>query len=100
MLATLLLVLQLGGGALNFVHDTKQVAAPKFFDLRFAVASANKLDGDVQRLAGVVPADDAAAAVEVGREADVIDTDEFDGIVNVVDEISQIRRTVAWVLFV
>ena len=81
------LLLQFPRDALDFVHDPQQVAAPEFFDLLFGVAAADEFQSDVEGFAGVVPADDSAAAVEVGRDADVVDADELYGIVDVVDEV-------------
>ena len=73
----------------------QQIAAPEFFDLRFGVAAADQLDGHIEGFAGVVPADDAAAAVEVGRDADMVDADQLDGVVDVVDEVFQVGGRVA-----
>src|SRR3990172_9479898 len=53
------------GDLLNLVHDPKQVATPQLADLLFCVPSADQLQRDVERLAGVVPAVHAPAAVEV-----------------------------------
>src|SRR4051812_12438443 len=44
----------------------QHVAAPKLGDLRLRIAPADELEGHVERLRGVAPADDASAAVEVG----------------------------------
>src|SRR5262245_59810948 len=60
------LLLKLAGGTLDFVHDAQEIAAPELFDLRFRVATADQLRRHVDRFAGVVPADYAAAAIEVG----------------------------------
>ena len=79
--------LQFRRDALDFVHHSQQVAAPEFFDLLFGVAAADKLQSHVEGFAGVVPADNAAAAVEVRRDADMVDADELYGIINMVDEI-------------
>ena len=56
-------------------------------DLRLGVAAADELERDVERLVGAVPAVDAAAAVEVRRDADVIDADHLHGVVDVIDEV-------------
>ena len=85
---------------LRVVHHSQQIAAPEFFDLFFAVAAADQFDGDVKRFAGVVPAFDTAAAVEVGCNADVIDADQFHNVVDVVDEVFNRCRRVAGKLFV
>src|SRR4051812_11864037 len=72
---------------LHFVHDPQQVAAPQLGNLRLGVAAADQFERDVERLVGAVPAVDAAAAVEVGRNADVIDADQLDRVVDVIDEV-------------
>ena len=54
-------------------------------------AAADELERDVECLGSVVPADDAPATVEVGRDADVIDSDTLDGVVDMVDEVADGR---------
>ena len=81
------LFLQFRRDPLDFVHDPQQVAAPEFFYLLFSIAAADELQSHVEGFAGVVPADDAAAAVEVGGDADVVDADELHGIIDMVDEV-------------
>src|SRR3990172_12323488 len=63
--------LQPPGDLLNLVHDPKQVATPQLADLLFVVASPDQLQRDVERLAGVVPAVHAPAAVEVRADPHV-----------------------------
>ena len=65
----------------------QQVAAPQFGDLRFGVAAPHEFQRDVERLVGAVPAVHAAAAVEVRRDADVVDADQLHGVVDVIDEV-------------
>ena len=77
----------------------QQVAAPDLADLLLGVAAAHQLQRDVERLARVVPAVDAAAAVEVRRDADVIDADLLDDVVDVIDEVldrGARRRRTGW----
>src|SRR5262245_61703586 len=81
------LLLQFRGDALDFVHDSQQVAAPDFLDLSFGITAAEKLQSDVEGFAGVIPADDAAAAVEIGRDADMVDANELHGMIDVIDEV-------------
>jgi hypothetical protein len=92
--------LQFRRDPLDFVHDPQQVGAPEFFYLLFSIASADKLQGYVEGFAGVVPADDAAATVEVRRDPNVVDTDELHGIINMVDEIFDRRGRITRVLLV
>src|SRR5688572_420466 len=79
--------LQAPGDGFGLAPDAKQVAAPHPADVGLAVAAAHELERDVERLRGAVPAVDAAAAVEVRRDADVLDADQLDGVVDVIDEV-------------
>ena len=63
---------------LDLRHHPQQIAAPQLGDLLLGVAATHQLQRDVERLARVVPAVDAAAAVEVRRDADVIDANQLD----------------------
>ncbi len=63
------------GGFLDLVPDPQEIAAPEFGDVGLAVAAADQFGGDVACLADILPAVQAAAIVEVGADADVIDAD-------------------------
>ena len=71
----------------NLRPDPQQIPAPDLADLFLRVAPPHQFQRDVEGLGGVVPAVDAAAAVEVGRNADVVDPDQLHGVVDVIDEI-------------
>src|SRR5262249_10153981 len=45
---------------------------------------------DVKGFGGAVPAIDASATVKIGRDSDVIDTDQANGVIDMVDEILHI----------
>ena len=81
------------GYFLHFAPDAEEVAAPELADLFFGVASAHQFESYVEGFGGAVPAVDAAATVEVGRDADVVDADEFHGVVDVVDEVVHVGAT-------
>ena len=67
---------------------TRSRLPPQSFSICcFAIAAADKLQSHVEGFAGVVPADDAAAAVEIGGDADVVDANELHGIIDMVDEV-------------
>src|SRR5690606_34111644 len=72
---------------LHLAEYAQQVAAPQLLDLLLGVAAADELERDVEGLGRVAPAVDAAAAIEVGADADVVDADELDRVVDVVDEV-------------
>jgi len=95
-----LLFLHLTRDPLDFVHHTQQIPAPEFFNLLFCVAAADEFQRDVKCLAGVVPADDATAAVEVRRDPDVVDAEELHRVVDVVDKVFEIGRRIARMLFI
>ena len=80
------------GRALGLAPDAQQIAAPDLGDVLAAVAARCELGRDVGRLGRVGPARDAAAAVEVGADADVVDADQLDGVVDVIDEVRDGRR--------
>ena len=48
----------------------------------FGVAAAEEFESDVAALGAVHPASDAAAVVEIGGDADVIDAEAADGVVD------------------
>src|SRR5262245_46053361 len=72
---------------LDFGPDAQQVAAPDLADLLLRIAAAYQLDRHVHRLRGAVESVHAAAAVEVRRDADVVDADELHRIVDVIDVV-------------
>src|SRR6185503_786170 len=63
------------------------IPAPDFADLLLGVAPANELQRHVERFRGAVPPLDAAAAVEVGRDADVVDANQLHRVIDVIDEV-------------
>src|SRR5690606_6228744 len=65
--------------------DAQQVAAPDLGDVGVAEAALAQLGGDVAGLGGVHPAGDAATAVEVGGDADVVDAGDLGDVLDVVD---------------
>src|SRR5262244_766508 len=71
----------------NIVHDSQRIAAPESFYFRFSIAAADKLQSHVKGLAGIVPTDNAATTVKVGRDADVVDADKFHRIIDMVDKV-------------
>src|SRR5688572_2744338 len=72
---------------LDFGPHTQQVAAPQPGNLRLGIAAAHQLQCHVEGFRRAVPAGDAATAVEIGRDADMVDADQLHGIVDVVDEV-------------
>src|SRR5262249_5598825 len=74
---------------LDLLPHAQQVSAPEFGDVFFRVAAAHELERDIERFSRTVPALNAAAAVEVGRNADVIDTSQLHSVGAVMDEILQ-----------
>ena len=81
---------------LGRAQHAQEVAAPQQGQFRRAVAALQQGGGDVGALAGVAPADEAAAAVEVRRDADMRDADALDRVVHVVGEIGQRHGIRAW----
>ena len=74
-----------GRERLRLAQETQRVAAPELGDLGFVVAAPEQLGGEVGAFAGVAPAAEAAAAVEVGADADMGEADALHGVVDVVD---------------
>src|SRR5690606_4196935 len=83
--------LELARDALVLAPHAQQVAAPELGALLLGGAAADPLERDVERLARVAPAGDAAAAVEVGADADVVDADQLHRVIDVVDEVADRR---------
>ena len=73
---------ELATGALCFAPDAQEIAAPEFGNLRFGIAVAQEFGSNVLRLAFVVPAGNAATVVEVGRDADMVDADSLDCVID------------------
>src|SRR5436853_7549067 len=87
------LLLELFRDFLHFAPDAQQVAAPDLADLLLGVAAAHELERHVERFGRAVPAVHAAAAVEVRRDADVIDADHLDGVIDVIDAVFHRRAS-------
>ena len=83
---------ELGGRAFGFAPDAEQIAAPDLADIPLAVAARFELGRHVRRFGRIGPARDAAAAVEVGADADVVDADQLDRVIDVIDEVCDGRR--------
>src|SRR6185312_2237972 len=79
-------------GLLRISPDTQEIAAPDLCHLLVREATPLQARRNVARFARVVPADDAAAAVEVRGDADVIDAGYLDGVLNVVQVVLQRRE--------
>ncbi len=62
-------------GRLTFSKTRKKFPPQILRDLLVGVAAADELLGHVDHAADVVAADDPAAAVEIGADADVVDAD-------------------------
>ena len=93
-------LLQLAREALIFSHDSEQVPAPESFDLLFAVAAANQLQRNIERFAGIVPSNHAAAAIEIRGDPDVIDAEQIYGIIDMIDKVVERCRQVARIAFI
>src|SRR5690606_13531688 len=74
-----------GGDVDDLLPDPQQVAAPDLRDVFVAVAALAQLGGDVAGFGGVHPAGDAATAIEVGGDADVVDAGDLRDVLDVVD---------------
>ena len=86
-----------GGDVLYSAPDAEQIAAPDLLDVGFAVAALDEFAGDVAAFGGVVPASNAAAAVEVGADADVVDAGDLDDVLDVIYVVADVGRRVALV---
>ena len=93
-------LLKLARHSLDLVHHPQQVAAPQFCDLLLRIAAAHKLQRHIERFGGIVPSRHAAAAFEVRRDADVIDADQLDRVVDVIDEILDGGGRIARISFI
>src|SRR5215211_5647714 len=70
----------------------KKIAAPQPSDVIFAVATTHELERHVERFRRIAPAGDPATAVEIRADADVINPRHFHGVIDMIDEIDDIRR--------
>lgn len=77
---------ELVGDLLGLVEDAENVASEDFLDVGVGVALADEGFGDFGELGDVFHAVGHGGAVEVGAQADVIGSDEFDDVVDVLDD--------------
>ena len=75
-------------------HDAHEVAAPDPGDVGIAEAPTAQRGGDVAGLGGIHPAGHAARAIEVGGDADVVNADHADQVLNMVHEVFDRRQRV------
>ena len=80
--------------ALDLAPHAQQVAAPQLGDVRVAEAGLAQRGGDVAGFAGVLPAGDAAAAVEVGGDADVVDAGHLHHVADLLDVVVERRQRI------
>lgn len=77
---------ELVGYLLGLVEDAEDVAAEDFLDVGVGVTFADEGFGDFRELGDVFEAIGHIGAVEIGAQADVIGADEFDDVVDVLDD--------------
>ncbi len=73
--------------SLHLLPDAQEIAAPELGDIRFGVTALDQLGGHVANLADIVEAFYAAAIIEIRADADMVDTDLSDRVIDGVDEI-------------
>jgi len=82
--------LQITGAALDGAHDAEEVAAVDLLDVVGGVALFEQRAGEGGELVvGAKVGGDAADAVEVGADADVIDAADADGVVDLGDDVGE-----------
>ena len=75
---------------LDGAHDAEEVAAVDLLDVRGGVALFEQGAGEGGELVvGVELRRDAADAIEVGADADVVDAADLDGVVDLGDDIGE-----------
>lgn len=75
------------GGGLNGGEDAEEVASEEFLHVFGGVASGHERGGDLGEVGGGVDAFGwDGDSVEVGADAYVVDSGDFDDVVEVVDE--------------
>src|SRR5580704_12748948 len=72
---------------LYFSPNSKQTAAPQLSDLFFRVTAPNQFERDVEGFRRAVPAVNSAAAIEVRRNSNVIDSNELHRVVDVIHKV-------------
>ena len=81
------LCLRLSRNPLNFPPHPQGVQSPEFSNFLFGVTTAHQLKCYIKCLAGIVPTLNAAAAVEVGTDADMLYADQLDGMIDMIHEV-------------
>src|SRR5262249_23347513 len=65
---------------LRFAPDAQEIAAPQLSDVALGVPAAQQFGGDVRGFTLVLPSRHAAAVIEIGSDADVIDADALHSV--------------------
>src|SRR5690606_29055386 len=77
-----------GCSLLGRLKNAQGIATPDEVDLLLVVAAPQQFQRYVQAFSRMAPALDTAAAPEVRGNADVLDTDELHGVIDLVDKIA------------
>ncbi len=84
-----------GAGSIDdLLPNTQKIATPQLFDVDRAEAGTAQRLGDVAGLRGIHPAGDATATIEIGGEADMIDTRHGHHVADMGDEIVEIGKRI------
>src|SRR6202035_5130304 len=78
--------------ALSLCPYAQEVAAPQFGNIPLRVMPAEQFGGHVLALSFILPAHYASPVIEIRGDADVIDSDLLDCIVNRIDKLSDRGR--------
>jgi hypothetical protein len=77
---------ELAADALNFGHDAECVFTKDLADVGFGIALLKEAVGDLRQVGYILHADGHVGSVEIGAQTDVIDSGNFHGVVNVLDD--------------
>src|SRR5580700_5183096 len=90
--AGLMVGLQRLTNVLSLCPYAQEVTAPQFGNIPLRVMPAKQFGGHILALTFILPAHYASPMIEIGGDADVIDSDLLDGIVNRIDKLSNRGR--------
>ena len=86
----MILCFHFGADFFGCFHDAQRIFAENFADVGVGVALAHQRFGDLRQLASILDPVGHAGAVEIGAEADVIRAYQLYGVIDVVDDRSQL----------
>ena len=68
----------------------QEISAPHLGNFFFRVPAFHEFVSHIECFGGVVPAVDAATTIEVGADANIVNSNQIDGVVDMIDKVPNI----------